>query len=353
MSIRERTSVDDAAPTSDPATTRAIVGKTVVPLTESDPTRVGEIVLFGRFAAGSSATAKYCGRGDSWHFVKVLIDGSRRQAFDQEREIAALFTTSRCLPQFRTSGAVMVAGVAQPYFTQRWLPGPSLESLLRAGALPPDRVITLAKDLASAISDLADADYVHSDLKPSNIIEHQEGFVLVDLGSARRLSRSGDTTQLAPEGSLPYLAPEREDGSDPDIASDVFAWGLVLVEAATGTRPLPHGPGGYLPGSISVDAVPLSLREFVREALRPDPADRPKLVDLVELSRCVSEETMVLPVKTAAGETTRPLTPSAGVRNGADRLVNGLANLGVGPYRLVAVALFVVAFVVAYVMTVG
>ncbi|MBM3988706.1 MAG: hypothetical protein FJ294_12210 [Planctomycetes bacterium] len=150
------------------------------------------------------------------------------------------------------------------YLVTELVAGRSLRELLvQGGALPEPLLRRLAADASGALAALHAAGFVHSDIKPDNVrIDPAGRAVLLDLGFAQRFDaveeppRRGSRSVAAvategnampaPElaaheainpGSLAYLSPERARGLPAEPASDLFALGVVLFEAATARHP--------------------------------------------------------------------------------------------------------------------
>ncbi|HEY0137919.1 MAG TPA: serine/threonine-protein kinase, partial [Nannocystis sp.] len=134
------------------------------------------------------------------------------------------------------------------FLTMEFVPGESLQVLLaRAGMLPPPEVRALAVSLCEALAAAHDADVVHGDIKPGNIlIAPGRGAVLTDFGIAQALT---DPRRLdeGPSGTPFYMAPEQARGEPIGPQTDVYAVGVVLFEALTGMSPWPdHDAMGQL-----------------------------------------------------------------------------------------------------------
>jgi serine/threonine protein kinase len=105
-------------------------------------------------------------------------------------------------------------------------------------ALDPPRVAAIGAELATALAYVHACGVVHRDIKPSNVLLDRSGRVrLTDFGIARLLSdTSGYTATGTTIGTAAYLAPEQVRGERVGPAADVYALGLVLLEALTGER---------------------------------------------------------------------------------------------------------------------
>jgi nucleotide-binding universal stress UspA family protein len=128
----------------------------------------------------------------------------------------------------------------QPYLAMEYIEGPSLDDWLAKAPLSAPEIVRLMMPLASAVHQLHCQQFVHLDIKPSNVMYRASGeAVLVDLG----LGHHAHLPDLLAEesrkavGSAPYMAPEQVVGVRCDPRSDIFALGAVMYELATGELP--------------------------------------------------------------------------------------------------------------------
>lgn len=158
----------------------------------------------------------------------------------------------------------------QIYLVMESIPGLDLKRRLAQQALTPDQVAHLGADLADALATVHDAGFLHRDIKPANVLLADRGAEsrlrgkLTDFGIATIIGarQAGETTT----GTAAYLSPEQVDGGDATPASDVYALGLVLLEALTAAV--------EFPGSVEASAFARLDRDpFVPDSVPPPLAD--------------------------------------------------------------------------------
>ncbi|MEO8551857.1 MAG: serine/threonine-protein kinase, partial [Kofleriaceae bacterium] len=133
------------------------------------------------------------------------------------------------------------------YFIMEYLSGLTLAQTIRNEApLPPERALTIALQVADALSSSHKAGIVHRDLKPDNIILMQRGreadFVkLLDFGIAKLTNdgRTGNRTRTGIVlGTPAYMSPEQCEGSAKvDHRTDIYALGICVYEMLVGRVP--------------------------------------------------------------------------------------------------------------------
>ena len=125
-----------------------------------------------------------------------------------------------------------------PYLVMEYVEGVRLNDWVQRAPVAPEEIARLGAALALALHDLHRQDVVHLDLKPTNVLYRPSGeAVLIDFGLAHH---SHFPYLLAeelrfPVGNWVYMSPEQVLGVRCDPRSDIYALGLVLIEALTGT----------------------------------------------------------------------------------------------------------------------
>jgi tRNA A-37 threonylcarbamoyl transferase component Bud32 len=147
------------------------------------------------------------------------------------------------------------------YLVGELLTGGTLRDRMASGPLAVEEVVRIAGQLLDGLAALHECGLVHRDVKPSNVLFDERGVAkLGDFGLATwhqgDLTRSLDTQHIV--GTLAYLSPEQALGEPVVPASDLYALGVVLFEALTGTLPFPNSDSvGALLGRLGRPAPPL------------------------------------------------------------------------------------------------
>ena len=170
--------------------------------------------------------------------------------------------------------------------------GETLADRLAKGALPLEKALTLATQIADALDRAHRAGVTHRDVKPQNIMLTRDGVKVLDFGLAKSQAKPGPTEEtltkvLTTEGTVmgtpQYMAPEQFEGKEADARSDIWAFGAVLYEMVTGQKAFQGKSYSSLVGAIlSTDPAPMAVKPFtpswlerlVRRCLQKDADDR-------------------------------------------------------------------------------
>lgn len=257
-------------------------------LKDDDPAEIGGHRLIGRLGMGGQGTVYLAesGQGGAPVAVKCLnseaLEEPRvRQRFIREAEAA------RQVASFCTAAVLAVDFDAEsPYIVSEYVEGRSLSQRIRQdGPMSGGDLSRLAVATATALVAIHEAGIVHRDFKPGNVLLGDGGARVIDFGIAQITEATGTLTN-SPIGTPPFMAPEQIAGGFAVAASDVFAWGAVLVYAATGASPfsadtVPNVLHKVLHTEPDLSALPDELRPLAARALDKDPAARPNSVDVL------------------------------------------------------------------------
>ncbi|MFF3441150.1 protein kinase [Streptosporangium sp. NPDC002721] len=256
-------------------------------LIDGDPQRLGGYWLAGRLGAGGQGVVYEAYDAEGTRVaVKVLhgdagTDPELRDRFGREAAAA------RRVASFCTAG-VLDADLdgPRPYIVSEYVEGPSLRKAVAEGRrFTGGDLHRLATAIATALTAVHEAGVIHRDLKPDNVLLGPDGPRVIDFGVARTEDMSLTATGMV-AGTPTYMAPEIFMGQRATAAVDVFAWGGIMVFAATGADPFrAESLGGIMHRVLSVqpqlDMLPEHLRPFVAASLAKDPGARPTARDLL------------------------------------------------------------------------
>jgi serine/threonine protein kinase/tetratricopeptide (TPR) repeat protein len=171
------------------------------------------------------------------------------------------------------------------FLVMEFIDGRTLKELIAKEPLGLDQLTALGSQVAMALAAAHAAGIVHRDIKPANImVTRAHEAKVLDFGIAK--ATRGDTqTHLTGSGQIigtvAYMSPEQTRGEDTDFRSDLFSFGCVLYEAATGRPPFQAGSVlGLMHEIATTDPEPPSLHrpelppEFVRLVMRCLAKDR-------------------------------------------------------------------------------
>ncbi len=183
------------------------------------------------------------------------------------------------------------------YLVMELLEGETLSDRLARGALPLEQTLRFGIEIADALDKAHRQGIVHRDLKPGNVMLTKSGVKLLDFGLAKAMApvtppgsltalptRQGFTQEGTILGTFQYMAPEQLEGKEADGRTDIFAFGAVLYEMATGRKAFSGASQASLISAIMQnDPAPISsiqpmsppaLDRIVKKCLAKDPEDR-------------------------------------------------------------------------------
>jgi serine/threonine-protein kinase len=179
-----------------------------------------------------------------------------------------------------------------------YLEGETLEQRLSRGPLPPDQTLRYAAQIADALAKAHKLGITHRDLKPANVMLTKSGAKLMDFGLAKQsgaASLSTALTELTADqakltsdgmivGTFQYMAPEQLEGKEADARTDIFAFGELLHEMATGKPAFSGKSRASLIAAILTTEpppitqlqpiAPVALERVIKKCLAKDPDER-------------------------------------------------------------------------------
>src|SRR6266404_3317821 len=219
------------------------------------------------------------------------------------------------------------------FLVMEFLEGESLSDRLKRGPLPAGELLKIAIALADALEKAHRAGIIHRDLKPGNVMLTKAGAKLLEFGLAKPMAAgvaaagsssasvfAAAMTMTSPAsplssagtiiGTVQYMAPEQIQGLEADSRSDVFAFGLIVYEMATGKRAFEGKTQASIVGQIlAMDPPPIStiqptmppaLSRLVSTCLAKDPSERFETIHDVKLRLAEIAEAPAVATPTAA-----------------------------------------------------
>ena len=181
--------------------------------------------------------------------IKVLPevlakDGDRLQRFEHEARVLGALNHPNLLAIFDVGSTDGLK-----YLVSEFLEGKSLRERLQGGALPSRKIVDYSTKIASGLAAAHEKGIVHRDLKPENVfVTNDEQVKILDFGLAKYAAEAKDSGatlmtagpgQTAPGtvmGTVGYMSPEQVKGEAADSRSDIFSFGAMLYEMASGKR---------------------------------------------------------------------------------------------------------------------
>ena len=231
--------------------------------------------------------------------VELTADSERRMRFEREAQAAAALSHP---------GIAVIHEVGEhegtPFIVMEYLEGRSLRQAVEGRPLSTKEWIRLARPISEALAHAHQRGIVHRDLKPDNVLVTHDGQVkILDFGLAKllepeslpegadpdvhtRMDTISEELTLAGKvfGTVNYMSPEQARGEKVDHRSDIFSFGIMLYQMATGKLPFSgkteietlNGILNVEPVALAsvITGVPADLDRVVRKAMEKEPGRR-------------------------------------------------------------------------------
>jgi len=270
-----------------------MVEQTLPPVVLAPATRLGPYEIAASIGRGGMGEV-YCARDTRLdRTVAIKVVGRAPATLDAA---ASLEREARAVAALNHPHVCALYDVGQEadlaFLVMEYVHGETLAARLARGPLPVREVIRYAIQIGEALDHAHRHGVVHRDLKPANVMLTDRGAKVLDFGLATLrsspieipLERTPLASQkLASEtmllGTVQYMAPERLEGAEADTSSDLFAFGAVIYEMATGRRPFESG------SSAGVIAAIMQSDPPAPSSVRPE---LPKSIDWI-VQKCLAK----------------------------------------------------------------
>jgi eukaryotic-like serine/threonine-protein kinase len=218
---------------------------------------------------------------------ELVADPERKKRFVKEARTASALNH----PNIVTVHEIISDG-ERDFIVMEYVDGKTLDLKIAGKAIGYGDILRFAIQIADALTAAHSAGIVHRDLKPANVLVTESGLVKVlDFGLAKLTEREAQpamdasTALVTAEGRImgtaAYMSPEQAEGKPVDERSDVFSFGGVLYEMATGRRPFKGSSSmATISAILSRDPdpigrhVPSGFAKLVERCMRKDPFRR-------------------------------------------------------------------------------
>jgi serine/threonine protein kinase len=260
------------------------------PLCRTDPVSVDGYQLLSRLGSGGMAKVYLAAAPNGRRVaVKVLRAGAgAAETCRREYRFAAAMDAACTAPALACG-----MSVAGAYLVTAYLPGYRCATTLAGEPTPTRQLWRFGAALARTLAAVHARGVVHCDVKPSNLLVRGGDVRIIDFGIARYAGEHGGGGFV--ECSRGWAAPEQLWTTAATPAVDVFAWGCLLAQLASGVHPYASRSEQewilrLQSSQPDLFGLPPGLDDLIRAALARDPQDRPAAGELTEICRDRDDE---------------------------------------------------------------
>ncbi|TLM73279.1 serine/threonine-protein kinase [Pseudarthrobacter sp. NamB4] len=280
--------------------------------------RLGEVIGRGGMSSVYCARDEKLGRDVALKlFAPQAPDADELKRQEAEIQLLATLNHPGLVTLFDAGIDTRIPDEPRPFLTMELVEGQDLRSRIRHSTVPLEELAVIGAGIADALAYVHGLGVIHRDIKPGNIllVQIRPGEPLrpklTDFGIARIVDSTRLTATGTMVGTAAYLSPEQALGQPLSPATDIYSFGLVLLECIKGTV---EYPGSAVESAVArlhrapevPDDVPSEWADLIRSMTAIEPLERPAAADIETVLR----QALVSPASTPgelAPETTRVL----------------------------------------------
>ncbi|WP_324644524.1 serine/threonine-protein kinase [Pseudarthrobacter sp. LT1] len=293
------------------------------------PSSIKNEVVGGRYRLGDvigrgGMSSVYCARDENLGrdvalklFAPQAPDAEELKRQEAEIQLLATLNHPGLVTLFDAGIDDRIPDEPRPFLTMELVEGQDLRARIRHSRVPLEELSVIGAGIADALAYVHGLGIIHRDIKPGNIllVQIRPGEPLrpklTDFGIARIVDSTRLTATGTMVGTAAYLSPEQALGKPLSSATDIYSFGLVLLECIKGTV---EYPGSAVESAVArlhrapeiPDDVPSEWADLIRSMTTIEPLERPSAADIETALR----QALVSPASTPgelAPETTRVL----------------------------------------------
>lgn len=243
---------------------------------------------------GEGESSVVFGAVDKQNGRTVALKMLSPERMEDKDAVARFVSEANLLSLFHHPGIVSLLDASldgeRKYFVMEYIEGITLKKhITDRGPLSKGEILFLSKQILSALGEVHKMGIVHSDIKPQNIVLVGNGNIkLMDFGISKeqKSQNAEEETAEVALGTVQYVSPEQAEGRPLSHLSDIYSFGVMLYEMATGLLPFTDKePGRVAAMHVSSTPIPPSrvcrgvdsaLEEIILHAMEKLPEARPE-----------------------------------------------------------------------------
>ncbi|MGM9473950.1 serine/threonine-protein kinase [Pseudarthrobacter sp. YS3] len=276
--------------------------------------RLGEVIGRGGMSSVYCARDENLGRDVALKlFAPQAPDADELKRQEAEIQLLATLNHPSLVTLFDAGIDTRIPDEPRPFLTMELVDGQDLRSRIRHSPVPLDELAVIGAGIADALAYVHSLGVIHRDIKPGNIllVQIRPGEPLrpklTDFGIARIVDGTRLTATGTMVGTAAYLSPEQAMGSPLTPATDIYSFGLVLLECIKQTI---EYPGSAVESAVArlhrAPEIPADLpsewADLIRSMTALEPLERPSAADVETVLR----QALVSPVSTPGELTPEP-----------------------------------------------